>query len=237
MNDYSDIYGSPMTVAQEPVASRAQFIRKTYVHVAFAVLAFAIIEGIMLRMGFGQIAMNLISTSKYSWLLVLGGFMGVSWLSDKMARNATSKGLQYAGLSLFVVGEAIIFLPMMFMAYQMADGTEIIKQAGLTTLALFGGLTAIAMFTRKDFSFLRGFLVIGGFVAMGLIVCSILFGFNLGTIFSGAMILFMSVVILYQTSQIIHHYRTDQYVAASLGIFSSIATMFWYVLRIFMSRD
>lgn len=226
-----------MTVAQEPVASRAQFIRKTYVHVAFAVLAFAIIEGIMLRMGFGQIAMNLISTSKYSWLLVLGGFMGVSWLSDKMARNATSKGLQYAGLSLFVVGEAIIFLPMMFMAYQMADGTEIIKQAGLTTLALFGGLTAIAMFTRKDFSFLRGFLVIGGFVAMGLIVCSILFGFNLGTIFSGAMILFMSVVILYQTSQIIHHYRTDQYVAASLGIFSSIATMFWYVLRIFMSRD
>ena len=68
-----------------------------------------------------------------------------------------------------------------------------------------------------------------------MIVASIIFGFNLGTIFSGAMIVFASVSILYTTSNVIHHYRSDQYVSASLALFAGVALLFWYVLQILLS--
>jgi len=60
-------------------------------------------------------------------------------------------------------------------------------------------------------------------------------GFNLGLWFSGAMVLIAGCSILYQTSNIIHQFRPDQYVAASLGLFASVALLFWYVLQILMS--
>ena len=93
------------------------------------------------------------------------------------------------------------------------------------------------MITRKDFSFLRSVLVWGFFIAMGLIATSLIFGWNLGTWFSVGMIAFAGVAVLYDTSNIMHHYPQDKYVAASMALFSSIAMMFWYILRLFMSRD
>ncbi len=79
--------------------------------------------------------------------------------------------------------------------------------------------------------------MVGGFVAMGVIIVSLIFGFNLGTLFAGAMAIFASVAILYNTSNIIHHHRTDQYVGAALSLFAGVALLFWYILRIFMNRD
>jgi FtsH-binding integral membrane protein len=145
--------------------------------------------------------------------------------------------VQYAGLGLFIVAEAIIFMPLLYMAAYYAKDPGVIMKAGITTAFVFGGLTFAAFATKKDFSFLRGFLMVGGFVAIGIIVVSILFGFDLGTIFAGAMAIFASVAILYNTSNIIHHYRTDQYVSASLSLFASVALLFWYILQIFMNRD
>ena len=78
-------------------------------------------------------------------------------------------------------------------------------------------------------------LVVGFFVALGIIVIGIIGGFNLGLWFSGAMVLLAGGAILYSTSNIIHHYNTNQYVAASLGLFASVALLFWYVLRIVMA--
>jgi len=89
--------------------------------------------------------------------------------------------------------------------------------------------------TRIDFSFLGGALIVGSFVALGTIVASILFGFNLGTFFAGIMVLFAGAAILYSTSNVFLRYRTDQYVAASLSLFASIALLFWYILRILLS--
>ena len=60
---------------------------------------------------------------------------------------------------------------------------------------------------------------------------------QLGLIFSGVMVVFAGAAILYNTSNIMHHYNEAQYVAASLSLFASVALLFWYVLRIFMSRD
>ena len=71
-----------------------------------------------------------------------------------------------------------------------------------------------------------------------ILVCSFIFGFSLGLIFSGAMIVLASAAILYTTSRIQQDYRTDQHVAASLSLFAAVAMLFWYMVRIFIAtRD
>jgi FtsH-binding integral membrane protein len=107
----------------------------------------------------------------------------------------------------------------------------VIPSAAIITGLLFAGLTYTAFSTGKDFSFLGGFLRIGGFIALGVIIASIIFGFQLGILFSGAMILFAAGAILYDTSNIIHHYHPEQYVAAALSLFASVALLFWYVIQ------
>ena len=108
-------------------------------------------------------------------------------------------------------------------------------------LAIAGALittaSAVAFITRKDFSFLRGILFWVGMLALVAIIGGVLFGFVLGTWFSVAMIGFAGAAVLYDTSNILHHYPEDRHVAASLALFASIALMFWYVLRLFSSRD
>ena len=163
--------------------------------------------------------------------------MGVSWLANKWAYGGASKGMQYAGLALYTLAEAVIFLPLIALALIRPDGVAIIGQAAVVTGFLVLGLTAIAFTTRKDFTFLGGMLKIGCFIALGLIVASIFLGFSLGVWFSGAMVLLMAGSILYNTSAIMYHYAPGQHVAASLSLFASVATLFWYVLRLFMSRD
>jgi FtsH-binding integral membrane protein len=91
--------------------------------------------------------------------------------------------------------------------------------------------------TRKDFSFLGGILRWGFIVALVLIVAGVLFGFQLGTFFSVAMIGLAGAAILYDTSNILHHYPEDRYVAGALELFSSVALMFWYVISLLLSRD
>ena len=138
------------------------------------------------------------------------------------------------GLAFYVFLEALIFLPMIAFAMIMG-GTAILAQAGIITLALFGGLTALVFFTRVDFSFLRSVLVIGGFVSLGLIVAGAIFGFDLGLWFSLLMVGLAGGGILYETYNIKNVYQTDQYVGAALQMFSSIMLLYWYVLRILLS--
>ncbi len=212
---------------------RAGFIRKTYTHLAFAVLAFLALEYVLLQLP-GIEGLVGLMTRGFNWLLVLGLFVVASMIADRWARSDVSRGLQYAGLGLYVVIEAIIFLPLMFIAANFSDPT-VIPAAALITGLLFVGLTAVAFLTGTDFSFLRGALVIGSFVALGLIVASIIFGFTLGVVFSVVMVGLAAAAILYYTSNILRYYRTDQYVAASLTLFASVALMFYYILQILMS--
>ncbi len=232
MNTYST--GNPfVTVADAPSADRARFIRQTYLHLAGAILGFVVLEYLLLHSELGYKLAGLMLGGQYSWLVVLGCFMGVSWLADKWARSEAGPAMQYLGLALYTAAQAVIFLPLMFMAAYHSS-PDVIPMAGIITGLLFAGLTATAFMTRKDFSFLRGVLTVGGFVAMGVIVCSILFGFNLGLFFSGAMVLFAAGSILHTTSNIIHHYRPGQHVAASLALFAGVMLLLWYVLQILM---
>jgi FtsH-binding integral membrane protein len=225
-----------MPASRAEPAERAAFIRRVYSHLAAAILVFTGLIGLLLRTGLAESMTRAMIGTGYGWLIVLGLFMAVSWIANKWAMSDTSVGMQYLGLGVYTVAEAIIFVPIIFLADAYYPGA--IQQAGVMTLLLFGGLTAIVMMTRSDFSFLGPILAIGGMVALGVIICSILFGFTLGTVFSGVMILFASGAILYDTSNILHHYRTDQHVAASLSLFASVALLFWYILRFIMAmRD
>jgi len=220
-------------VAEQSVDTRADFIWRTYGHVAAAILLFAGIETYLFDSGLAQpMAQSMLGVN---WLLILGGFMVVGWLATHVAHTVQSKPLQYVALVGFVVAEAIIFLPLLAIAMAMQPG--IVESAVGVTLLGTAGLTAVAFITRKDFSFLRGILVWGGILALVGIVASVLFGFEMGTWFSVAMIGFAGAAVLYDTSNILHHYPQDRYVAAALQLFASVALMFWYVLRLFMSRD
>ena len=230
-------YSTPAVAAAQATPDvRRRFIQRTYLHLAFAILAFIVVEFLLLRSPLARPIIDLMFGMRYSWLIVLAAFMGIATLAQNWARSNTSIGKQYLGLGLYVVAEAVIFLPLLYMAAN-AAGSSVLPVSGLVTLLLFAGLTFTAFTSGVDFSFLRSALVVGGFVALGIIIASILFGFNLGVIFAGFMVLFAGAAILYQTSNVIRDYRTDQHVAASLALFASVALLFWYIVTIFSNRD
>ena len=215
-----DAFLQPIPVAQASEDVRSRFIVRTYNHLFGAIALFTLIEIVLFKSG---VAERIASALMGNWLLVLGGFMLVGWFSSRAAATSKSLGSQYLALVAFVAAEAIIFVPLLFVANaysQQTDGSNVIASAAGTTILGCAGLTVVAFVTRKDFSFLRSFLMWGGIVALLLIVASFLFGFQMGT----------------DTSNVMHHYEEDRYVAASLQLFSSIALMFYYVLMLFTSR-
>ena len=217
-------------------ADRAQFYRKTYGHVAIAVLLFIIIESALLQVP-AVVEFMLGMLQGWKWFIVLGIFILASNYADRIA-HSHDRGQQYLGLLLCVVAYAFLFVPLIYIAIVMGEMNEsnTLYQASITTLALFTGLSGVVLVTKKDFSFLRSIIMVGSFVALGIIIAGVIFGFNLGLVFSGGMVLLASASILYQTSNLIHKYSTDQYVGASVGLFASLMLLFWYILSIF-SRD
>lgn len=221
-----------LMVSQLSEIEKAEFYRKTYMHVAVAILAFGAVEYLLLKTVPLETILAMIS-GKYIWLLVIGVFWLASMLATKLSFSL-SRNTQYMGLGLYVLIEAVIFLPMLGIASLYAP--QVITQAALVTLFMFAGLTATVFFTNKDFSFLRNIIVIGGFVALGVIIAGAVFGFNLGLWFSLAMVGLASASILYETYNIKNIYNKEQYVGAALQMFASIMLLFWYILRIFLSR-
>ena len=221
-------------VAQARPSERAEFIKRTYTHLAGAVGAFVVVEYLFFQLGIAQLLANLLLGNRFGWLAMLGGFALLGYLASNMAAKADDVNSQYMGLGLYVVGEAVIFAPLLYVAAAFSD-PSVIPTAGVITLFLFGGLTAVAFTSGKDFSFLGGILKIAGMVALGLIACSLIFGFSLGLIFSFFMVAFAAAAILYKTSKVMYRYSTTQHVAASLELFAAVMLLFWYVLRIVMS--
>jgi FtsH-binding integral membrane protein len=227
--DYSPI------AAHASESARAAFIRRTYGHLAGAILAFVAIQFALFQSGVAEkIIEGMFRTfhGGVGLLILFGLFIGVSWLANMWAHSETSPAVQYMGLGLYVVLEAIIFLPILYIAQHFVKDDTIIPTAAILTLAIFGGLTLTVFTTRKDFSFLGPILSVSCLVALGVIIAGILFGFHLGLFFSFAMIAVASGFILYDTSNVLHHYRTTQHVAAALALFASVALLFYYILRV-----
>jgi FtsH-binding integral membrane protein len=224
--------------AQAEADARAAFIRRVYGHLAGSVLAFVCLEALLLNTVTPEMVFSIFGRSHFGLLAVFLAFWGASWIAQVWARSETSVGLQYAGLGLYIVAEAVIFLPMLYIARNYLQDQTLIPKAAIMTLAVFGGLTMSVFVTRKDYSFLGPALCVGSWIAFGVIVAAMLFGgFSLGLFFSFAMVALISGYILYQTSAVLLHMRTDQHVAAALMLFSSVATLFYYILRILMQMS
>ncbi len=213
---------------------RMGFIRRTYTYLMGAIFLCVAMMGLFINSPFFEPVMTFMVSS--SWLIVLALFIGASWLGDWMAHRVDSKGLQYIGLLVGVGAYAIIFSYLMVMtgAFSPDYGVDsnVLVQALVLTVVAFGALTAVVFITKKDFSILRTGLIVMSVLALGAIAGGVLFGFTLGLGFAVAMVGFCAALIIYQTSNILHHYPTDRHVGAALALFSSIGMMFWYLYMI-----
>lgn len=214
-------------------SDRSAFIRRTYTHVAGALVALAAIVFALIESGIALKLTSVLRQSSYFWLIIMGLYMAVSYIAEKWAHSQVSKGVQYAGLGFYVVATAVIFSPAIFIGS--ITNPDLITQAIIITAALAAGITFTVFTTKKNFSFMGGFLRTAMFVFFGVIVASILFDFTLGTAFMGVGVLLMGGMLLYDTSNVVHEYRTTQHVAAALSVFGSVAFLFYYVFNLLMS--
>jgi FtsH-binding integral membrane protein len=222
--------------ARAGASARAAFIRRTYAHLAGAILAFTALEFLFFWMELPEMLFqSLAGMGAIGMLLLLGAFIAVGFLAQKWAYSGASLGMQYAGLGLYVLFQAIIFMPILYIAANFFPGQHLIETAGILTLCVFAGLTAAVFLTRADFSFLGPILSVAFFIMLGVIIAAIVFpplNGLLGLGFSFVMVALLAGSILYNTSNVIHHFRTDQHVAAALELFADVALMFWWILRI-----
>ncbi|MDR0337509.1 MAG: Bax inhibitor-1 family protein [Planctomycetaceae bacterium] len=238
-NTFNNEFYAPtdLFAAAAATEERAGFITKTYFYLVGAVLSMVGLEILYFNL-LGMEQAKLIAgtmTNGFMWLVVLGLFMAVQWVADTWARNAANPIMQVAGLALYAVVASIVLFPLLTIALLVGNGPQIIVSAGWATGGLFALMTLTVFITRKDFSFLRTFLMFGGLAALGLIILAVVFGFHLGPIFIYAMIALACGYILYDTSNVLHHYRIGQHVAASLALLASLFILFWYVLQLFLS--
>jgi FtsH-binding integral membrane protein len=219
--------------ARAAVEERAAFIRRTYAHLAGAILAFVGLETALFTSGLADTILRSLFLQGNGGILVLFLlFVGAGWVAQWWAHNAASRAMQYAGLALYVVTEAIIFVPLLWLAKNVSRDPNIIPVAGILTLGIAGGLTAAVFTTRADYSYLRPILSVSGFVLLGIALVACLFPIQLGLFYSFAVVALAGGYIIYDTSNVLHHYRTDQHVGAALELFASVALLFYYILRI-----
>src|SRR5215471_6990871 len=100
-------YAMPLPAAEATSAERADFIRKTYIHVAGAVGAFAILLAVLVTMVPQQVMINLFA-GRAGFLIIFVGFIIASFVSQRMAQADMAPAVQYGGLALYVALEAFI---------------------------------------------------------------------------------------------------------------------------------
>ncbi len=226
---------SGMIADQAETDERLSFIRRTYVHLFGSILIFALIETLLFSSGVADsLGPSLVGGN--GWIIVFVLFIGASWLANKWAMSGASQALQYAGLGLFIIAESIIFLPLLYVAIHYGGGVDTIAAAGSVTVLLCSFTTIFVLITKKDFSFMGWGLVLCSGAAFGAIILGMIFGWQMGGWFSALMIVLGLGYLLYETSNVLHRYRTDQHVAASLALFASVMLVFFYVLRMFLDR-
>ena len=170
-----------------------------------------------------------------SIFVVLIGFYGLFFLTVKLRDSAWGLLSTFAltGFMGYTLG------PILNRYLGMTNGAEVISSAFTMTALVFFGLSAYVLTTRKDMSFLSGFITAGFFVLLGAVVASFFFQISgLQLAISAGFVLFSSVCILFQTSAIIHGGERN-YIMATISLYVSIYNLFISLLQLFgiMSRD
>lgn len=228
----------PAPVATLDPDTRAAFMVRVYQHLLAAIVAFVAFETLLFATGAARGIYDLVAGSGGAWLLILGGFMVVNWMSTAAAHDLANPGRQYAGLFGLAGAEALIFAPFLYYVFNVdgAGGSATVASAAVVTAFGFAGLTAIGLLTRRDLSFLRPLVMWAGVMALVVIVAALLFGLELGVWFTLAMIGLAGAAILYQTQAILRSYPQEAHVGAAIQLFASVMLLFWYVLRLFSRR-
>ncbi len=233
-NVFTD-FGSGMTAWSAPLDARLAFVRRTYAHLAAAVALFVAASWACYTANVGvHLVEWMQGMGLVGLLLVLGGFMVTSMVATSLASSARSPALQYVGLISYALLLSLFVSPLISYAAHAFPGTHILETATALTLVTFAALTGFVLTTKKDLSFLRTILGVALLVVMGVVVASLIFGFSLGLWYTGAMILFAAGAILYATSNVLHHYRTDQHVGAALALFAGVIMLFVQILQLLM---
>jgi len=195
----------------------------------------------MLRNTYGLLAMTLafsglvafmaqqMNAPRVGFFMLLLGFYGLFFLTAKL-RNSPWGLLSTFALTGFM---GYTLGPILNHYMGMANGGEVVGSAFAMTALVFCGLSAYVLTTRKDMSFLSGFITAGFFVLLGAVLVSIFFNISgLQLAISAGFVLFSSVCILFQTSAIIHGGERN-YIMATISLYVSIYNLFVSLLQIF----
>ena len=216
------------TAAEASLAERLSFIRKVY-SLFFAATLFAI-GGVLLGFAYPPLMIYALEHPIIMLLAMVGGVMGATALRHK-------RGINLVALFGFTTLTGVIISPLIALVY--IKNPASILQAGLLTVGIFGGLTAYVFISNKDFSFLRGMLVTGLIVVILAGLLNILIVGSSALYFATAVatLLLFSGFVLYDTSNIIRRYPTNEYVAGALSLYLDAFNIFLALLRILNSRD
>ena len=167
--------------------------------------------------------------------VVLIGFYGLFFLTVKLRNSAWGLVSTFAltGFMGYTLG------PILNMYLGLPNGGSVITSAFAMTALVFFGLSAYVLTTRKDMSFLSGFITAGFFVLLGAVLVSLFFQISgLQLAISAGFVLFSSAMILYQTSAIIHGGERN-YIMATISLYVSIYNLFISLLQLMgiMSDD
>lgn len=211
---------------------RARFMQRVYLRLLVGVAGFVLVESWLFSSGLALAITEFVFST--SWLLVLGGFMVVSWLANSVGVRAEGPLAQWGAYALLVAANAVIFAPLLLLAEASVPG--VVVRAAQVSVVGFVALSVVAVRSSRDWTFLGAALRWGGVLALVAIVAAVLLGTDLGTWFSVAMIGFAGAAILYDTQVILRSYPPDREVAAAMSLFASLALLFWYVVRLLARR-
>ncbi len=161
-------------------------------------------------------------------MLTLIGFYGLMFATVRLRNSGWGLVTTFAltGFMGYTLG------PILNMYLGMQNGAQVISSAFTMTALVFGGLSAFVLITRKDMSFLRGFITAGFFVLLAAIVASLIFDLSAFQLaISAGFVLFSSAIILYQISELINGGETN-YIMATINLYVSIYNLFLSLLQI-----
>jgi modulator of FtsH protease len=211
------------TAARASVSERMGFVRKVYA-LFFAATLFAI-GGVGVGLMFPPVMMWIIAHPWLSIIALLGGVMGAQAVR-------LMPGVNLLALFAFTTFTGVFISPLIALYTQLNPAS--IWQAGLLTVGIFGGLTAYVFVSKKDFSFMRGMVWTGLIVVVLAALLNVLIVGSSALAFgiSCAALLLFSGFVLYDTSNIIRRYPTNEYVAGALDLYLDAFNIFLALLRI-----
>ena len=206
------------TAGVESVVSTNKVLKNTYMLLGMTLLFSAVTAGVSMAVGLGHGA---------ALVLTLVGF-GLLFVVHRLAD--TSKGLLAIFAFTGVMGASIG--PLLNYYLSMPGGSALVMQALGGTALVFFGLSAYALSTRKDFSYMGGFLMVGLLVAVVAMIANIFLNIPaLSLTISAAVVMIMSGLILFDTSRIINGGETN-YIRATVGLYLSIYNLFIHLLHL-----